>query len=81
MQDIWVPHLKGNIDTLEQINCRAACLVYNRGWREQGELHSVRNNDSTHHALQDFSWTGYPPTPPMSLNLKEKLVEMRENTE
>ena len=33
---VWDPHLKGDIDTLERVNRRAARMVYNKGWRQQG---------------------------------------------
>ena len=32
---VWDPHLKGDIDTLERVNRRAARMVFNKGWREQ----------------------------------------------
>ena len=33
---VWDPHLQGDIDTLERVNRRAARMVYNKGWRQQG---------------------------------------------
>ena len=33
---VWDPHLKGDVDILEKVNRRAARVVFNKGWREQG---------------------------------------------
>ena len=33
---VWDPHLKEDVDALERINRRAARMVFNKRWREQG---------------------------------------------
>ena len=42
---VWDPHLKADIDTLEQVNRRAARVVHNKGWREQGVSPTAILND------------------------------------
>ena len=33
---VWDPHTKADIDSLEMVNRRAARMVFNKSWREQG---------------------------------------------